>query len=155
MANAQQLEVYTNLLYKKKLRSFHMKPFLSMLQLPRPTILFTFWARLRRAALRKSLLQRRTEPTGSNCIFTKIGSLYLQVRVSSELRIWLMSTYFFFPIRQATIDLIRRAEKANFKALVVTVDTAVLGRRLVNEKHGFDLPAHLKYPQYYSVWLST
>lgn len=53
-------------------------------------------------------------------------------------------TIFLFPIRQATIDLIRRAEKANFKALVVTVDTAVLGRRLVNEKHGFDLPAHLK-----------
>lgn len=50
-------------------------------------------------------------------------------------------------IRQATIDLIRRAERANFKALVVTVDTAVLGRRLVNERHGFDLPPHLKYSQ--------
>lgn len=47
-------------------------------------------------------------------------------------------------LRQATIDLIRRAERANFKVLVVTVDTAVLGRRLVNERHGFDLPAHLK-----------
>ena len=50
----------------------------------------------------------------------------------------------FYQLRQATIDLIRRAERANFKALVVTVDTAVLGRRLVNERHGFDLPSHLK-----------
>ena len=40
--------------------------------------------------------------------------------------------------------MIRRAERANFKALVVTVDTALLGRRLVNERNGFDLPSHLK-----------
>ncbi len=32
-----------------------------------------------------------------------------------------------YSISQATINLIRRAEKAKFKALVVTVDTSVLG----------------------------
>ncbi|KAI9565496.1 hypothetical protein GHT06_009288 [Daphnia sinensis] len=58
---------------------------------------------------------------------------------------------YIYKDRQATIDLIRRAEKANFKALVVTVDTAVLGRRLVNERHGFDLPAHLKLGNFNNV----
>ena len=32
-----------------------------------------------------------------------------------------------YSISQATINLIRRAEKAKFNALVVTVDTSVLG----------------------------
>lgn len=36
---------------------------------------------------------------------------------------------------QVTIDLVRRAEKANFKALVVTVDTVLLGRRLATERN--------------------
>ncbi|XP_046636059.1 hydroxyacid oxidase 1-like [Daphnia pulicaria] len=58
---------------------------------------------------------------------------------------------YIYKDRQATIDLIRRAEKANFKALVVTVDTAVLGRRLVNERHGFDLPPHLKLGNFDTV----
>nr|CAH0098648.1 unnamed protein product [Daphnia galeata] len=58
---------------------------------------------------------------------------------------------YIYKDRQATIDLIRRAEKANFKAIVVTVDTAVLGRRLVNERHGFDLPAHLKLGNFNTV----
>lgn len=46
--------------------------------------------------------------------------------------------------REATVDLVRRAERANFKALVVTVDTPVLGKRLNNERNGFNLPSHLK-----------
>jgi (S)-2-hydroxy-acid oxidase len=45
-----------------------------------------------------------------------------------------------FHFRQATIDLIRRAEAAGFKALVVTVDTVVLGRRLANERGTFTIP---------------
>ena len=36
---------------------------------------------------------------------------------------------------QVTVDMIRRAEQANFKALVVTVDTAILGRRLATERN--------------------
>lgn len=37
-------------------------------------------------------------------------------------------------VRQMTIDFVRRAENANFKALVVTVDTVLLGRRLTTER---------------------
>jgi (S)-2-hydroxy-acid oxidase len=31
--------------------------------------------------------------------------------------------------------MVRRAEQANFKALVVTVDTVILGRRLATERN--------------------
>ena len=43
-----------------------------------------------------------------------------------------------------TMDLIRRAEHAGYKTLVVTVDTPVLGRRLADSRNKFTLPSHLK-----------
>ncbi len=45
-----------------------------------------------------------------------------------------------------TSQLIQRAEKNGYKALVVTVDTPILGRRLAALKSGFDLPHHLRLP---------
>ncbi|HEX3792061.1 MAG TPA: alpha-hydroxy acid oxidase [Pseudonocardiaceae bacterium] len=44
-----------------------------------------------------------------------------------------------------TEALVRRAERAGVRALVVTVDSAVLGRRERDDRHGFhDLPAGLR-----------
>ena len=45
--------------------------------------------------------------------------------------------------RAVVLDLIRRAEKAGYKALAVTVDTPVLGRRESDLRNGFALPPHL------------
>ncbi|MCB9895137.1 MAG: alpha-hydroxy-acid oxidizing protein [Planctomycetes bacterium] len=45
--------------------------------------------------------------------------------------------------RAITEDLIKRAEAAGYGALVVTVDAPVLGRRLADERNGFDLPQGL------------
>lgn len=47
-----------------------------------------------------------------------------------------------FLFSQVSVDMVRRAEMANFKALVVTVDTVLLGRRLATERH------ELKYTTY-------
>jgi isopentenyl diphosphate isomerase/L-lactate dehydrogenase-like FMN-dependent dehydrogenase len=41
------------------------------------------------------------------------------------------------------LDLVRRAEKAGYKALAVTVDTPVLGRREADIRNKFSLPSHL------------
>ncbi len=46
--------------------------------------------------------------------------------------------------RQATVGLVRRAEAAGAKALVLTVDAPVLGRRERDVKNRFALPPHLK-----------
>ena len=45
--------------------------------------------------------------------------------------------------REITKDLIQRAEAAGYRALVVTVDAPVLGRRLADERNAFDLPKGL------------
>ncbi|XP_024944080.1 peroxisomal (S)-2-hydroxy-acid oxidase isoform X3 [Cephus cinctus] len=46
--------------------------------------------------------------------------------------------------RNVTQQLIQRAEKAGFKALVVTVDTPVLGNRHEDVRNKFSLPNHLR-----------
>ena len=43
-----------------------------------------------------------------------------------------------------TANLIQRAERAGYKALVITVDTPILGRRLADCRNQFNLPSHLK-----------
>lgn len=45
--------------------------------------------------------------------------------------------------RELTRALVERAHAAGYGALVVTVDTPLLGRRLADERNGFRLPAHL------------
>lgn len=45
--------------------------------------------------------------------------------------------------RDVTLDLIKRAERAGYKALAITVDTPSLGRREADIKNRFALPSHL------------
>jgi len=47
---------------------------------------------------------------------------------------------------ELTAAIVARAAAAGYRALVVTVDTAVLGRRLGDERHGFQLPPELEMP---------
>lgn len=46
--------------------------------------------------------------------------------------------------RKLSESIVRRAEAAGFKALVLTVDANVFGIRYSDEKNGFTLPSHLK-----------
>ncbi len=45
--------------------------------------------------------------------------------------------------RGLTRELVQRAHAAGYRAIVLTVDTPVLGRRLADERNGFHLPAGL------------
>lgn len=59
------------------------------------------------------------------------------------------NTQLFFQLyvykdKKLTQSLVRRAEAAGFKALVLTVDAPVFGRRRADEKNGFELPSHLQ-----------
>jgi (S)-2-hydroxy-acid oxidase len=51
---------------------------------------------------------------------------------------------YVFKNRKTTEDLIRRAEKAGYKALLLTVDTPLIGRRYSDVHNQFKLPDHLK-----------
>jgi (S)-2-hydroxy-acid oxidase len=45
--------------------------------------------------------------------------------------------------RKVTMELVKRAERAGYKAFAVTVDTPQLGRREADIRNRFSLPAHL------------
>ncbi|XP_045472724.1 hydroxyacid oxidase 1-like [Harmonia axyridis] len=51
---------------------------------------------------------------------------------------------YIFKDRSVTRDLVSRAERAGFKALVLTVDAPVFGIRQADVRNGFNLPAHLR-----------
>jgi (S)-2-hydroxy-acid oxidase len=51
---------------------------------------------------------------------------------------------YIYKDRQVTASLIRRAEQAGFKALLLTVDTPLFGKRRADNKNRFKLAAHLK-----------
>eukprot|EP01080_Neovahlkampfia_damariscottae_P002492 gene2492-3201_t len=53
--------------------------------------------------------------------------------------------------RNVTIDLIKKAEQTGYTALVMTVDTALLGNREADHKNGFSLPNGLELPNIPSV----
>ncbi|EEB12228.1 Hydroxyacid oxidase, putative [Pediculus humanus corporis] len=51
---------------------------------------------------------------------------------------------YIYKDRMSTVDLIRRAEKNNFKALVLTIDAPIFGIRHADSRNKFKLPPHLK-----------
>lgn len=51
---------------------------------------------------------------------------------------------YIYTDREVTKNLIRRAENAGFKALVLTVDTPMFGLRLDDIRNEFTLPSHLR-----------
>ncbi|XP_066600104.1 2-Hydroxyacid oxidase 1 [Prorops nasuta] len=55
---------------------------------------------------------------------------------------------YVFKSRSVSLDLIRRAEKAGFKALVLTVDAPVFGDRKADIKNQFALPSHLRFANF-------
>lgn len=46
--------------------------------------------------------------------------------------------------RNATLDILRRGKRAGYKAVVLTVDAPVIGRRERDVKNKFHMPSHLK-----------
>lgn len=51
---------------------------------------------------------------------------------------------YIYKDRELTLSLVRRAEKAGFKAIFVTVDTPYLGKRWDDMRNRFKLPTHLR-----------
>ncbi|GLG93436.1 Hydroxyacid oxidase 1-like Protein [Gryllus bimaculatus] len=51
---------------------------------------------------------------------------------------------YIYKDRKVTMDLVQRAEKAGFKAIVLTVDAPVFGIRLADLRNKFVLPSHLR-----------
>lgn len=52
---------------------------------------------------------------------------------------------YMFKDREVRESLVRRAERAGFRGIFVTVDTPYLGRRIADVRNKFQLPPHLRY----------
>jgi (S)-2-hydroxy-acid oxidase len=50
--------------------------------------------------------------------------------------------------RQITVQLVQRAERAGFSALMLTVDTPFFGKRRDDNRNKFRLPPHLRYARW-------
>ncbi|XP_012735018.2 hydroxyacid oxidase 1 [Fundulus heteroclitus] len=61
---------------------------------------------------------------------------------------------YIYKDRELTLSLVRRAEKAGYKALFVTVDTPYLGKRLDDVRNRFKMPSHLRMSNFSSALLS-
>ncbi|XP_041329890.1 hydroxyacid oxidase 1 isoform X2 [Pyrgilauda ruficollis] len=56
--------------------------------------------------------------------------------------------------RQVTASLVRRAERAGYRGIFLTVDTPYLGRRLADVRNRFQLPPHLSLKNFSSSELA-
>uniref|UniRef100_A0A0K0D281 FMN hydroxy acid dehydrogenase domain-containing protein n=1 Tax=Angiostrongylus cantonensis TaxID=6313 RepID=A0A0K0D281_ANGCA len=73
--------------------------------------------------------------------------LWLQLKVFApcglKFYLWYLQLY-VYKDRSITSALVSRAEQSGYRAIVLTVDTPILGRRLVDARNGFTLPDGLK-----------
>jgi len=75
-------------------------------------------------------------------VSTFAGRTFEELAEAAAAPLWLQ--VYCFRDRDTTRALVERAERAGFDALVVTVDTPHLGRRLRDERSGFTLPPHIR-----------
>jgi 4-hydroxymandelate oxidase len=76
------------------------------------------------------------------CVSTMANRSLEQVRAAApDARLWFQ--LYVQKDRGVTAELVARAAAAGYEALMVTVDTPVLGRREGDLRHGFRLPPHL------------
>uniref|UniRef100_A0A3Q3AIH9 (S)-2-hydroxy-acid oxidase n=2 Tax=Kryptolebias marmoratus TaxID=37003 RepID=A0A3Q3AIH9_KRYMA len=61
---------------------------------------------------------------------------------------------YIYKDRELTLSLVRRAEKAGYKAIFVTVDTPYLGKRLDDVRNHFKMPPHLRMSNFSTASLA-
>uniref|UniRef100_A0A3P8RR94 (S)-2-hydroxy-acid oxidase n=1 Tax=Amphiprion percula TaxID=161767 RepID=A0A3P8RR94_AMPPE len=61
---------------------------------------------------------------------------------------------YIYKDRELTLSLVRRAEKAGYKAIFVTVDTPYLGKRLDDMRNRFKMPPHLSLSNFSTASLA-
>lgn len=88
-------------------------------------------------------LQLQMGESGFNYTYTKTG---LSENVLILYILYILHSYKYLTYyRNLSINMIRRAEKCGFEALVLTVDAPYFGKRRSNIRDGFKLPPHLRY----------
>lgn len=58
---------------------------------------------------------------------------------------------YIYKDKELTESLVRRAERAGYKAIAITVDTPIVGHRIIDARNKFNLPPHLGLPNFSST----
>ncbi len=90
----------------------------------------------------ESAVARATAAAGVPFIVSALSSVPIEQITELGGRVWFQ--LYWLRHRGVTLDLIRRAEDAGCEALVLTVDTPWMGRRLRDYRNRFALPAHVR-----------
>jgi 4-hydroxymandelate oxidase len=82
---------------------------------------------------------------GSGMILSTLATSSIEdVRSAADAPLWFQ--LYIYRDRSISRDLVERAEHAGCSALVLTVDSPILGRRERDMRNGFHVPAHLPIP---------
>jgi 4-hydroxymandelate oxidase len=88
---------------------------------------------------------RAAQATGAGMILSTLSNRTIEaVRAGTTGPLWFQ--LYIYRDRGVTADLVQRAERAGFTALVLTVDAPLLGRRERDLLNGFHLPPELAVP---------
>ncbi|KAM7308118.1 hydroxyacid oxidase 1 [Ixodes scapularis] len=89
-------------------------------------------------------MARAAQKAGSVMILSTLSTTSLEEvrQAAPKANLWLQ--LYVFKDRQITRQLVRRAEKAGYNALVLTVDVPRFGHRVSDIRNHFSLPKHLR-----------
>ncbi|EEC06030.1 (S)-2-hydroxy-acid oxidase, putative, partial [Ixodes scapularis] len=89
-------------------------------------------------------MARAAQKAGSVMILSTLSTISLEEvrQAAPKANLWLQ--LYVFKDRQITRQLVRRAEKAGYNALVLTVDVPRFGHRVSDIRNHFSLPTHLR-----------
>ncbi|KAK2583749.1 hypothetical protein KPH14_009662 [Odynerus spinipes] len=87
---------------------------------------------------------RAAEAAGTIFILSTISTSSIEEVAEAAPRCIKWFQLYVYSDRSVTLNLVRRAEKAGFKALVLTVDAPIFGDRRADLRNKFSLPQHLR-----------
>ncbi|XP_040077815.1 hydroxyacid oxidase 1 [Ixodes scapularis] len=100
-------------------------------------------------------MARAAQKAGSVMILSTLSTISLEEvrQAAPKANLWLQ--LYVFKDRQITRQLVRRAEKAGYNALVLTVDVPRFGHRVSDIRNHFSLPKHLRLGNFQDVDLQS
>ncbi|GJQ67426.1 hypothetical protein Trydic_g8287 [Trypoxylus dichotomus] len=91
---------------------------------------------------------RAAEASGTIFILSTIATSSIEEIAEAAPNCLKWFQLYIYVDREVTKNLVRRAEKAGFKALALTIDTPFFGLRLADVRNKFSLPPHLRFANF-------
>ena len=84
---------------------------------------------------------KAAKESGTTMILSTLSNSTIEDVAKSNANLWFQ--LYIFNDRDITLELVKKAEQNNYKAIVVTVDAPILGKREQDIRNEFHLPNHL------------